>query len=137
VHAATAVQVDDAVLYQGPAGSCLDLACWISADRPGVPDLAELLEKALTGQDFHASAALLTASAPAQPDAALAVAECDATALAINAAHVSLSTVDESVIGLCRATWHSGERFGVGRHPKDGLLRAGGISFAYTIEAMG
>ncbi len=98
-------EVDDVLLFHGPAVDFLDIALWISGDPAGSLPLWALLEQRSTGLP------------PAGP-AVGAVAMEGACAALINAAAEQLTGVADESTGLYRTSLLAPEQFGIGRHQR-------------------
>ncbi|MFD9073287.1 hypothetical protein, partial [Streptomyces lasiicapitis] len=148
--------------HTGPVGGAVDLALWLSREEGEGPDLERLLadaaeradeadrtygidrtyrndrlhgaDKAL-GVEIHEAVALLTTPAGAGAGAV------DAVAALVRAAAALLDRATGASTGAYRTTLLPHERYAVGdgaaRHPADGLLRAGELSFAYEVVDTG
>ena len=134
VRDGTRLPLDGLLVYHGPAVDFLDVAVWVSRDRGDSLDLSNLLRAELTGMDVQGAMATLVGVALAEPHAALAAASVGAAAVIVNVSYRMLSRVVGDTIGLYRTSLLRHERFGVGRHPAKGSLRAQDFSFAYTVH---
>ncbi|GIJ45975.1 hypothetical protein Val02_28610 [Virgisporangium aliadipatigenens] len=129
--------LDNLLVYHGPAVGYLDLAWWVSRDRTASRALGDLLAERLNAAEFTAAAAQLAGLAVAAPQAAAAVAAVGAAAIVVNTAYRLLSEAVGDSIGIYRTSFLAGEDFGIGRHPRDGLLRAQDFSYSYEIVGVG
>ena len=104
------------------------LCAWISRDRRDADPLRDLLERRLAASPVPAALERLAISGLPWAPAVGAI-------LALmRLAHDALTGAVGSSIGLYRTSFLAHERFGVGRHPADGLRRAQDVSFALRIE---
>lgn len=127
---------DNLLVYHGPVAHFLDMAVWVSRDQKDSLDLAELFKTEFNSNEFKSAASLLVGLAVAAPQAALVVGALGASATLINiGTKLLLQAVGKSV-GLYRTSHLAFERFGAGRHPANGLLRAQDFSFGYEIIAV-
>lgn len=128
--------LDRMLIYHGPAVDYLDLAVWVSRDTTDSLALSDLLRDQLGSQEVQEAGLQLAGLMVAAPQAATAVAAVGAGAVIVNVAYrLLLDTVGKS-IGLYRTSLLAQEKFGVGRHPANGTLRAQDFSFAFTIDAV-
>ncbi|MFD5697290.1 caspase family protein [Streptomyces lasiicapitis] len=162
----TPLPPDGLPLYSGPVRGAVDLALWVSHENGESPDLERLLadaaeradeadrtyvtdrtyrndrlygaDKAL-GVEIHEAMALL--ATPAAAPAGAGAGAVDAVAALVRAAAVLLDRATGASTGAYRTTLLPHERYAVGdgaaRHPADGLLRAGELSFAYEVVDTG
>jgi hypothetical protein len=125
--------MDDLLVYHGPAVDFLDIAVWVSRDRSGALELGDLLKTELTGVELQDAMTTLLGLTVAAPQSAVAAASIGAASVIVNVAYRVLSRVVGDQVGLYRTSLLHHERFGVGRHPANGHLRAQDFSFAYTV----
>ena len=125
--------MDGLMMYHGPVHDYLELAVWVTRNRSNALDLSQLLNERLN--DANVQQALITVAtvAGAAPQAALAAAAVGATARLIDLAYKVLSSVVGNSIGVYRNCVLAREQFGIGRHPKSGLLRAQDFAFNYEV----
>ncbi len=129
--------LDDLLVFHGPAKGFLDIAVWVSRDDQHGLSLADLLKEQLGSSEFKESALLLAGLAVAAPTAGAIVAGIGAAATVSNIAYKVLSAAVGKSIGLYRTSLLATDRFGVGRHPAAGALRAQGCSFWYAVKDVG
>jgi hypothetical protein len=125
--------LDNLLLYHGPANGFLDLAVWVSRDDKGGLSLADMLKAQLNGAEFK-EAALVLAGLVAAPTAGTIIAALGAATVVSNIAYKLLSAAVGNSIGLYRTSLLANERFGVGRHPVSGTMRAQDFSFWYQVS---
>jgi hypothetical protein len=126
--------LDNLLLYHGPANGFLDLAVWVSRDDKRSLSLADMLKAQLTGTEFKEAALLLAGLAVAAPTAGAIVAGLGAATTVSNVAYNLLSAAVGKSIGLYRTSLLANERFGVGRHPASGSMRAQDFSCWYQVS---
>jgi Caspase domain len=116
----------DAPLYVGPLRDFVDITLLVSPDTRA-PDLAALLRHADHRVDLRdALAALLDGSAPCV--------NALGGSLALTGVAYELLGGAGRCRGLYRASFHAGERYGAGLHPREGVYHASECSFALSIE---
>ncbi|WP_344951802.1 caspase family protein [Sphaerisporangium flaviroseum] len=122
-RASDQVSFDPVPLYDGPVREHLDIAIWVSRDRAGAPSLAEMLaqQPAAPGPEDD----------PPGPPAIGAVSD---TAAVVDRCDRLLADAVEDRVALYRAAMLAADGFGAGRHPAQGLLRSGDLSFTYQID---
>lgn len=125
------------ILYCGDVEDFVTFGIWVSRDTEGSKDLAELFAAELNSQRFKLAAGTIAALAVAAPQAALAVAAAGAGATLLELGYNLLSAALPKSIGLYRNAFLGSDRFGLGRHPSSGLLRAQDFSLSYTITDEG
>ncbi len=125
--------MDNLLVYHGPAVDFLDIAVWVSRDRSGALELSDLLKTELSGVELQDAITTLLGLTVAAPQSAIAAASIGAAGVIVNVAYRVLSRVVGDQVGLYRTSLLHHERFGVGRHPANGHLRAQDFSFAYTV----
>lgn len=125
--------MDNLLVYHGPAVDFLDIAVWVSRDRSGSLELSDLLKTELSGVELQDAITTLLGLTVAAPHSAIAAASIGAAGVIVNVAYRVLSRVVGDQVGLYRTSLLHHERFGVGRHPAHGHLRAQDFSFAYTV----
>jgi hypothetical protein len=126
--------LDNMLVYHGRAEDYVDLAWWVSRDRTGSLALSDMLQQRLTAEDFTTSAAQLAGLAVTAPHLLAAVAAIGAAAVVVNTAYALLSKAVGDTIGVYRTSFLAAEDFGIGRHPRDGVLTAQGFAVNYTIQ---
>lgn len=124
---------DNLLVYRGPAASFLDLAIWVSQDRPGCPALSEMLDRSLTADDVRRAAIRATGAGVAGQQAVAATMAVGSVSVIVNTANELLSQNADDLVGIYRTSLLAVERFGAGRHPAAGLRRARNVEFAYEI----
>jgi len=127
---------DNLLVYEGPVARFLDMAVWVSRNQKDSLTLAELFKTELNSADFKTAAAALAGLAVAAPQAALVVGALGASATLVNIGTKLLLQAVGKSIGLYRTSHLAFERFGEGRHPANGLMRAQDFSFGYEIIAV-
>jgi len=126
--------LDNLLVYHGPATGFVDLAVWVSRDDTQGLALADLLKEQLNATEFKDAALVLAALAVAAPTAGAIVAGLGAATTVANIAYKVLSAAVGKSIGLYRTSLLANERFGVGRHPASGIMRAQDFSFWYQVS---
>ncbi|MCA9718272.1 MAG: hypothetical protein KC468_26605, partial [Myxococcales bacterium] len=121
----------NASLYTGAARHLLDLAVWITLDRPG-PSFSQIVEEQLATDEARAAiAALRELASERDPPHALVRASSAASTLVRGISE----RLDRSrgSLGVYR-TWLIGQNaFEIGRHPRRGALDGDGVSLAYRV----
>jgi hypothetical protein len=126
--------LDNLLVFHGPVQDFVDICVWLSrADEPR-PTLTDLLRTETGSPAFQSAATTLLSLTLAGPQAALVVGVTAAVATLASIAERVIRQVAPKSIGLYRTSLLASERFGVGRHPPDGLMRAQECSFGYRIE---
>lgn len=128
---------ENLLVYHGPVEDYLDFAVWVSRDHKESLSLAEMFKTQLNSKDFKKAALVLTTLAVSAPQAAAIVGAVGAAATLMNIAYRLLMGVIGKSIGLYRTSLLAHEGFGVGRHPKHGLMRSQDFSFGYEIIDLG
>jgi hypothetical protein len=128
---------DDLLVYEGPVDRFLDLRVWVS--RNDAPDvgLAELLAAETADPEVAAAVATLASLAVTNPTAAVVAGSVGAVAVLVRTAARAISRVNGHSIGVYRTSLLPHQRFGVGRHPAQGLIRAQDMSFAFEVVDVG
>jgi hypothetical protein len=126
--------LDNLLLYHGPAVGFVDLAVWVSRDDKRSLSLADMIKGQLGTAEFKEAALLLVGLAVAAPTAGAIVAGLGAATTVSNIAYKLLSAAVGKSIGLYRTSLLASERFGVGRHPAAGVMRAQDFSFWYQVS---
>jgi hypothetical protein len=129
--------LDNLLVYHGPANGFLDLAVWVSRDTERSLDLVDLLKEQLNSTEFKDAALVLAGLAVAAPTAGAVIAGLGAATTVVNIAYKLLSEAAGKTIGLYRTSLLANERFGVGRHPARGTMRAQDFSFWYQVTEVG
>jgi hypothetical protein len=136
IHDGDRLPFENLLVYFGPVKNFLDIAVWVSRDQKGSLSLAEMFKTQVNSVDFKEAAVTLGTLVLAAPEAAAIAAALGAGATLINLGYQLLSQAVGKSIGLYRTSLLAQEGFGVGRHPKRGVMRAQDFSFAYEIVAM-
>ena len=136
IHDGDRLPFENLLVYFGPVKHFLDIAVWVSRDQKGSLSLAEMFKTQLTSVDFKKATVTLGTLAVTSPEAAAIAAALGAGATLINIGYKLLSQAVGKSIGLYRTSLLAHERFGVGRHPKRGVMRSQDFSFAYEIVAV-
>jgi hypothetical protein len=131
------LSLDRLLIYHGPVRDYLDLAVWVTRNRANTLQLSELLNENLNSPDMLRALTAAAAMTGAVPQAAVAAAAIGATARIIDVAYRLMSSAVGDSIGVYRNSLLALERFGVGRHPPAGVLRAQDFSFSYEIIDLG
>jgi hypothetical protein len=122
----------NAVLFHGPVQDFVDIALFVSRDAEPSVALAELFAREANSAELKdAATALALASGAA---AAPWVAAVGASAVLARIAYRLVLGVAGTSIGMYRTSFIARERFGVGRHPVEGLYRAQDFAFSLTVE---
>ncbi|TMQ21054.1 MAG: caspase family protein [Deltaproteobacteria bacterium] len=119
-------------IFHGPVRDFVDICLWVSRDTTRDRDLAELFASRAGSEPFRdaTTALLTTASVTAAPW----IAAVGASAALGRIAYDLILAIEQKTIGLYRTSFLAGERFGVGRHPTEGLYRAQDFSFSLLID---
>ena len=125
--------LDNLLVYHGPANGFVDLSVWVSRDDKRTLSLADLLKEQLNAAEFKDAALVLAGLAVAAPTAGAIVAGLGAATTVANIAYKLLTAAIGKSIGLYRTSLLANERFGVGRHPASGTMRAQDFSFWYQV----
>jgi hypothetical protein len=127
--------LEKALVYHGEVHEFVDLCVWVSRDEKDSLSLADLLASKASSPEVQGALGSLLALGVAAPQAALVVAAVGGAATLATVAYELLSraTGDSNSIGLYRTSLLAQERFGVGRHPEIGLMRAQDFSFGYEV----
>ncbi|MEY9893391.1 hypothetical protein ABIA31_007071 [Catenulispora sp. MAP5-51] len=126
--------LDRMLVYHGSAAEYLDIALWVSRDRPDAVDLGELLSDEVAAFEMQEALAKMGGAMTGLPYAAAAAAMVGVGAVVVNVAYRLLRGTVSDVIGLYRGSMLAAEGFGVGRHPGQGVRRVQDFSFAYSID---
>lgn len=124
---------DDMIVYHGPARGFLDVAVWVSREDQEGLDLVELLRREVNGTEFKDAALVLAGLVIAAPTAGAVIAGMGAATTLANIAYKLLRKAAGKTIGLYRTSLLANDRFGIGRHPASGLMRAQDFSFCYKV----
>jgi len=125
--------LDNVLVYHGPAQDFVDVCVWVSRDRTGTLPLADLLENESTSSEMQAALGPLLAPTAVASQAGAIVLSAGGAATLASIGYRLLSQATGESIGLYRTSLLAQERFGVGRHPKEGLMRAPDFSFGYEV----
>jgi Caspase domain len=128
--------LDRLLVFHGPAAEFLDIAIWLSRDTAGSPGLSQLLDDELNAPAFGAAVMALAGIAGIGPQGAAAVVGIGAAATLVGIGSRLVAAATGKSIGLYRTSLLAAEAFGVGRHPRAGLLCSQDFSFAYEIVAV-
>jgi hypothetical protein len=124
--------LDNGLLFLGPVRNFIDITLFVSRDIEGSLELAKLLATRATSPEVKdATGALLTAAGAV---AAPWVTAVGASAVLARMAYELVLAASGTSIGLYRTSFLRRERFGIGRHPAEGLYRAQDFSFSLLIE---
>ncbi len=124
---------DNLLIYHGPVRGFLDIAVWISCDRKDSLSLADMFKEQLNSDEFKEAAVVLAGMSVAAPQAAAMIAATGAATTLTSIGYKLLSAGVGKSIGLYRTSFLVHERFGLGRHPEHGLMRAQDFSFGYEV----
>lgn len=124
--------LDHARIFHGPIRDFVDICLWVSRDTTRDRSLAELFRQQATSPQFQdaATALLSTAGIMAAPW----ITAVGASAVLARIAYDLILGVTDRTIGLYRTSFLASERFGVGRHPTEGLYRAQDFSFSLLVD---
>lgn len=126
---------DDLRVFSGPVHSFLDLAVWVRQAQ-GETTLPEFVAEAGQNPEFQSALVTIAGLAVAAPQAAVVVGAASAVATVVAILDRMIHHAAGTSIGLYRRSFFAHERFGVGRHPDEGMLRAQDLSLAFRIEAL-
>jgi len=127
------LSLEQLLIFHGPVRDYLDLAVWVTRNRANSLALSKMLNESLNSSDTQQALMTVSAWAGAAPQAAMAAAAIGATAKIVDVAYQLLSGAVGNSIGIYRNSLLAGERFGVGRHPTSGVLKAQDFSLSYEI----
>src|SRR6185436_16005542 len=113
------LRLENGLLYQGPARDFVDLTLFVSRDTEGSLELARLFAERANSLELKDAAAALQIDGSAPWVTAVG-----ASAALARMAYDLLLGVGGKSIGLYRTSFLDRERFGIGRHPVEGLYRA-------------
>jgi len=125
--------LDSAVLWLGRVHDFVDVYLWVSPDKDRSLDLAELFQQPAVSHEVQDALTALritptTITAPW-------ITAVGASAVLARAAYQRLRKAIAEVTGLYRTSFLASERFGVGRHPVEGLHPTRDFSFSLAIDA--
>lgn len=122
------------LLFHGRPKWYLTIFIAVSRDEPGASSLPALFTDLATSEPAMTLQAQAVALATGIPDPQLLGTAWQSALLVGEAMLTALHRETGSTIGVYRASWLRGrDRWGVGRHPVDGLLTAKDVSFAFEI----
>lgn len=125
--------MDNLLLYVGPVHEFLDIAIWANRDDDKGAELADLLAAELGKPGMQTALTVAGGLVLAAPTAAAGV---GAVAAVAELVRVGAQLVRKAVgghIGLYRTSLLPHQRFGIGRHPPDGMEDAQQIRFAWEV----
>lgn len=126
--------LDNMLVFHGPVRGFVDLQVWVSRDDKQGLDLAELIKTQVNDKEFKNAGLVLAGLAVAAPAAGAVVAGIGAATVVANAAYKVLRAAVGKSIGLYRTSLLANQRFGVGRTPAHGAMRAQDFSFWYQVS---
>ncbi len=129
--------LDKVLLFMGAARDFVDVCFWVSRDREGSLELAEMLKADANSTEVKAALTALTALAAAAPQAALVVGAFGAATTLAAVSYGLLSKAVGDSVGVYRTSLLEQDGFRVGRHPAKGTLRAQDFSFSIEVRAIG
>ena len=122
------------LIFYGKPRHFLDITIMVSRDRKDSDDLAGLLSSQLRSAEFQTAFSTLLGLAVAAPQVTTVTAAVGAAAVIGNLAYQVMRQVTTNTIGLYRTSLlQYRDRFGIGRHPKEGSYRQKDLSFWYQI----
>jgi hypothetical protein len=127
------LSLEHLLIFHGPVRDYMDVAVWVTRSRANNLALSKMLDESLNSADTQQAFIALSTLAGAASQAAVAAAAIGATAKIVDVAYQLLSGAVGNSIGVYRNSLLAGERFGVGRHPASGVLRAQDFSLSYEI----
>jgi hypothetical protein len=127
--------LQDLLVYDGPVERFLDFGIWASRDEGETKALQDLLDAAAQKGELRTAASTLAGLAMTAPDAAVVAGAGLAVATVVSFASKLIQTTVGNSIGLYRRSFLPHEDFGIGRHPREGVIRAKDFSFTLSIEA--
>lgn len=125
---------DRSLIYRGPVEDFLDIRLWVSRDVEGSEALGALLAKHGKSPQLAAAAGTLATAAGVAVAAAPWIAAAGGVMVMSSIAGELVRGVAGTSIGLYRTSFLAEDRFGIGRLPADGLLRAQHFAFALEIR---
>ena len=121
------------LLYVGPVHEFIDIAIWVNRDDDKGASLADMFAEEVTRPAVRSALTVVGGLVLAAPQVAIGVGAVVAVAELVRVgAHLVSAAVGKN-IGLYRTSLLPYERFGVGRHPVDGMEEAQAIGFAYEV----
>lgn len=122
------------LIFYGQPQYFLDIFILVSRDRQDSEDLASLLSEKLNSSEIKESLAALLGLAVVSPQAAAIASAIGSASILGNFTYQVLSRVTGNTIGLYRNSWlQNTDKFGIGRHPKQGSHKIRDLSFFYEI----
>ncbi len=121
------------LVYLGTPRRFLDFSIWISRDDGERKELAELIAQTANDGAFRQALGVLGTIAVG-PEAAAVVAGVAAAGTLGLAVDGVLRRAFPKTIGLYRTSFLARDAYGLGRHPKDGMIRAQDFSFRFSIQ---
>jgi Caspase domain len=125
--------MDNLLLYVGPVHEFLDIAIWVNRDDDKGATLADLFADEVSKPAVKSALTVVGGLVLAAPTVAVGVGAVVAVAELVRVGAHLVSTAVGRNIGLYRTSLLPYERFGVGRHPEDGMREAQEIGFAYEV----
>jgi hypothetical protein len=123
----------DLLVFEGPVERFLDFGIWVGRDEGEITLLQSLLDDAGQKGDLKSAIATVSRLALAAPQAATIAAAGIAVARIVSFASKLLTATVGTSIGLYRQSFLPREQFGVGRHPREGVIRASDFSFSFEV----
>jgi hypothetical protein len=122
------------LLFHGKPKWFLTMFVTASRDKPGAAPLGTLVSELITSDAAVYLEAQALAMATGIPDPQMLALALQLTLAVGETAVTFLRRETQSTIGLYRNSWlRDTDKWGVGRHPQDGLLKANDMSFAFEI----
>ena len=129
-----AIEDPGLLVFYGRPAHFVDLSILASRDRGDSEDLGQLVEERLTSPEGKSASAAVLGLALAAPQAAAIGAALGGAVMLANLAASALATAVGDSIGVYRASWlQYRDRFGLGRHPEQGVYRNRDLGFWYEV----
>lgn len=129
--------LQDLLVYEGPIARFLDFGIWVSRDEGELETLHDLLDSAAQKGELKTAMTTLLGLAVTAPHAAVIAGAGLAVATVVSFASKLIAATVGNSIGLYRRSFLPHESFGVGRHPREGVIRAKDFSFTFSVDATG
>lgn len=127
------LSLDRLLVFHGPVHDFLDIAVWVTRNRASMLRLTDLLDEQMNTPEMEQALATAAALGGAGAQAAVIAGAIGATAKIVDVAYRLLSAGVGDSIGVYRNSLLAQERFGIGTHPRSGVLRAQDFSFGYEV----
>ena len=122
------------LVYLGKPAHFIGISLMLARDSTDSADLAQLLAAGAASKEFTDATSALSALALPSPHAAALQAGLGAALALGDFAYKLVRQISPSCLGLYRASWLAGkDRFGVGRHPRQGAHRVKDFEVGYEV----